>query len=65
MLTEHAEAVHSKIVNQIKHFWDSLCDFLLKLANNFENVVVSKNGIHSNDNLPHDNENIFLNFNVD
>ena len=65
MLTEHAETVHTKFIDQEKNFWYILGNSLLKLCDNFEDVVISKDGIHSNDNFPHDYKDVSLNLNID
>jgi len=64
MLTEHAKAVHTKLIDKIKYLWHSLRNFLLKLIDDFDDVVVSKDCVHPYDNLSHDQENIFFYFNV-
>ena len=65
MLAEHAETVHSQFVNEKKDLRDVFSDFFLKLSNNFEDIVVSKDGVHSDDDFADDDENVFLDLNVD
>ena len=60
MLTKHAKTIHSKFVDEVKHLWDSLCNFLLQLIHNFEDIVVAKHSLHPDDNLSHYQKDIFL-----
>ncbi len=64
MLTEHAKAIHAQFINRVKNFRNSFCYFLLKLCDYLEDIIISKDCIHSDDNFPHDKEDIFFNLNV-
>jgi hypothetical protein len=65
MLTEHAKTIHSKFVNEVQDFRDGFGDFLLELSDYFENIVVAKNCVHSDDDLSHDDKYIFLYLAID
>ena len=64
MLAEHAEAVHAEFINQEEHFRHVFRDFFLKFTDDLENIVVSEDSVHSDDNFSHDYKNIFLHFNI-
>lgn len=65
MLAEHAETVHSEFVDEKQNFRDIFCNFLLQFSNNFDDIVIAKHGIHSDDDFPHDDKDVFLYLNVD
>ena len=60
MLTEHTKAVHAQLVDMIKNLGRWLCYFFLEFSNDFEDVIVAKDSVHSDDDLSHDNKHIFL-----
>ena len=60
MLTEHAEAVHSQLVDKVEDLRYSLCNLFLKLLDDLNNVIISKDCLHSDYNFSHNKEDILF-----
>jgi len=65
MLTKHTKAVHPHIIYQEEHFGHGLGNLLLQLLYNLKYVIVAKDGIHPDHNLPYNDEDVFLYVDVD
>lgn len=65
MLAEHAEAVHAEFVDKEEDFGDVFCDFFLEFFDDFEDVVVAEDGVHSEYDFPDDEKYIFFDIEVE
>ncbi len=64
ILTEAAEAIHAKFIDDKKDLWHRLGYFFLELFHNFEDIILSKHLMHLYDSFSKYYEDIFLMINL-
>lgn len=64
VLAEHAETVHTQLVDKIHHLRHRLRQLLLQLTHHLNNIIIPEHRLHPHHNLPHYQKHILLYLNI-